>query len=177
MQLLRTTEIAKVRASLFQINGVKKEPLKLPEPDGTPVTLNEKVYVPVREHPDVSIEYFIFSFNFHQCNFQFDSFHLFHFQFIQLFRLTRKSTCVNCVRVCVWVSAQARQNHLNSIKFIGYTRVRHTQPLHFAHALAADHFLVALSLKCLWIKCKRMLTNVVKCSIATLFMRQVYLDN
>lgn len=47
-------EIAKVRASLFQINGVKKEPLKLPEPDGTPVTLNEKVYVPVREHPDVS---------------------------------------------------------------------------------------------------------------------------
>lgn len=48
------TEIAKVRASLFQINGVKKEPLKLPEPDGTPVTLNEKVYVPVREHPDVS---------------------------------------------------------------------------------------------------------------------------
>lgn len=49
-------EIAKVRASLFQINGVKKEPLKLPEPDGTPVTLNEKVYVPVREHPDVSTD-------------------------------------------------------------------------------------------------------------------------
>lgn len=48
------SEIAKVRASLFQINGVKKEPLKLPEPDGTPVTLNEKVYVPVKEHPDVS---------------------------------------------------------------------------------------------------------------------------
>lgn len=51
------TEIAKVRASLFQINGVKKEPLKLPEPDGTPVTLNEKVYVPVREHPDVSTKF------------------------------------------------------------------------------------------------------------------------
>lgn len=48
------TEIAKVRASLFQINGVKKEPLQLPEPDGVPVTLNEKVYVPIREHPDVS---------------------------------------------------------------------------------------------------------------------------
>lgn len=47
-------EIAKVRASLFQINGVKKEPLQLPEPDGVPVTLNEKVYVPIREHPDVS---------------------------------------------------------------------------------------------------------------------------
>lgn len=48
------TEIAKVRASLFQINGVQKTPLQLPEPDGTPVTLNEKVYVPVKEHPDVS---------------------------------------------------------------------------------------------------------------------------
>lgn len=47
-------EIARVRASLFQINGVKKEPLMLPDPEGAPVTLNEKVYVPVREHPDVS---------------------------------------------------------------------------------------------------------------------------
>lgn len=47
-------EIAKVRASLFQINGVKKEPLQLPEPEGQTVTLNEKVYVPIREHPDVS---------------------------------------------------------------------------------------------------------------------------
>lgn len=48
-------EIAKVRASLFQINGVQKEPLTLPDPDGQAVTLNEKVYVPVKEHPDVSI--------------------------------------------------------------------------------------------------------------------------
>lgn len=55
-------EIAKVRASLFQINGVKKEPLKLPEPDGQPITLNEKVYVPIREHPDVSL--FILPLNF-----------------------------------------------------------------------------------------------------------------
>lgn len=47
-------EIAKVRASLFQINGVKKEPLILPEPDGPVTTLTEKVYVPVKEHPDVS---------------------------------------------------------------------------------------------------------------------------
>ncbi|KAJ8945880.1 hypothetical protein NQ318_002721 [Aromia moschata] len=45
-------EIAKVRASLFQINGVKKEPLILPEPDGPVTTLTEKVYVPVKEHPD-----------------------------------------------------------------------------------------------------------------------------
>lgn len=47
-------EIAKVRASLFQINGVKKEPLVLPEPEGMVTTLTEKVYVPVKEHPDVS---------------------------------------------------------------------------------------------------------------------------
>lgn len=49
-------EIARVRASLFQINGVKKEPLNLPDPEGPTVSLNEKVYVPVREHPDVSIQ-------------------------------------------------------------------------------------------------------------------------
>lgn len=47
-------EIAKVRASLFQINGVKKEPLVLPEAEGMVTTLTEKVYVPVKEHPDVS---------------------------------------------------------------------------------------------------------------------------
>ncbi|KAL2721314.1 protein held out wings-like isoform X4, partial [Vespula maculifrons] len=45
-------EIAKVRASLFQISGVKKEPLVLPEPEGEVTTLMEKVYVPVKEHPD-----------------------------------------------------------------------------------------------------------------------------
>lgn len=48
------SEIARVRASLFQINGVKKEPLVLPEPEGPVTTLTEKVYVPVKEHPDVS---------------------------------------------------------------------------------------------------------------------------
>lgn len=51
------TEIARVRASLFQINGVKKEPLILPEPEGPVTTLTEKVYVPVKEHPDVSRHY------------------------------------------------------------------------------------------------------------------------
>lgn len=51
---LLIAEIAKVRASLFQISGVKKEPLILPEPDGDITTLTEKVYVPVKEHPDVS---------------------------------------------------------------------------------------------------------------------------
>lgn len=52
-----SVEISKVRASLFQINGVRKEPLSLPDAEGTPVTLNEKVYVPVKEHPDVSVRY------------------------------------------------------------------------------------------------------------------------
>ncbi|XP_066992271.1 protein held out wings isoform X1 [Anabrus simplex] len=52
VERLLDEEIAKVRASLFQINGTKKEPLVLPEPDGQPTTLTEKVYVPVKEHPD-----------------------------------------------------------------------------------------------------------------------------
>jgi len=52
VERLLDEEISKVRASLFQINGVRKEPLELPEPDGQPLTLNEKVYVPVKEHPD-----------------------------------------------------------------------------------------------------------------------------
>ncbi|XP_012549648.1 protein held out wings isoform X3 [Bombyx mandarina] len=52
MERLLDEEIAKVRASLFQINGVKKEPLILPEPEGMVTTLTEKVYVPVKEHPD-----------------------------------------------------------------------------------------------------------------------------
>ncbi|XP_055599539.1 protein held out wings isoform X2 [Uranotaenia lowii] len=52
VERLLDEEISKVRASLFQINGVTKEPLKLPEPEGEAVTLNEKVYVPVKEHPD-----------------------------------------------------------------------------------------------------------------------------
>ena len=50
---LPVSEIAKIRGSLFQISGNAK-PEALPEPQGTVVTLTEKVYVPVREHPDVS---------------------------------------------------------------------------------------------------------------------------
>ncbi|XP_073992080.1 protein held out wings isoform X4 [Rhodnius prolixus] len=45
-------EIGRVRSSLFQVDGVKKEPLVLPEPDGEPTTLTEKVFVPVKDHPD-----------------------------------------------------------------------------------------------------------------------------
>ncbi|XP_029034780.2 protein held out wings isoform X2 [Osmia bicornis bicornis] len=52
VERLLDEEIAKVRASLFQISGVKKEPLILPEPEGKIITLTEKVYVPVKEHPD-----------------------------------------------------------------------------------------------------------------------------
>ncbi|BES91835.1 Hypothetical protein NTJ_04644 [Nesidiocoris tenuis] len=45
-------EIGRVRSSLFQVDGVKKEPLVLPDPEGEPMTLTEKVYVPVKDHPD-----------------------------------------------------------------------------------------------------------------------------
>ena len=44
-----------MRGNLFQINGYVKEPLILPEGSGPPVIHSEKVYVPVKEHPDVSI--------------------------------------------------------------------------------------------------------------------------
>ncbi|KAF7266057.1 protein held out wings isoform X3 [Rhynchophorus ferrugineus] len=52
VERLLDEEIARVRANLFQINGVKKEPLILPDPEGQVTTLTEKVYVPVKEHPD-----------------------------------------------------------------------------------------------------------------------------
>ncbi|OTF72883.1 hypothetical protein BLA29_014004 [Euroglyphus maynei] len=46
-------EIARVRASLFQINGDEHRPLILPEPDDGPIVNKmEKVYVPVDENPD-----------------------------------------------------------------------------------------------------------------------------
>lgn len=43
-------EIVKVRSVLFQ-NG-DKQPLELPTPQGPTVTLTEKVYVPVKDHPE-----------------------------------------------------------------------------------------------------------------------------
>ena len=48
------TEIGKVRGNLFQINGNEKKPMVLPEPIGTAANLSEKVYVPVKEFPDVT---------------------------------------------------------------------------------------------------------------------------
>ena len=49
------SEIGKVRNNLFQINGYVKEPLSLPDPVGAPIIHTEKVYVPVKEHPEVSV--------------------------------------------------------------------------------------------------------------------------
>merc|ERR1712223_1018843 len=57
MERLLDDEISKVRSNLFQINGYVKEPLILPEGSGPPVIHSEKVYVPVKEHPDVSIHH------------------------------------------------------------------------------------------------------------------------
>ena len=48
------SEIGKVRGNLFQINGKKNEPLVLPDAAGPNITLSEKVYVPIKEFPDVS---------------------------------------------------------------------------------------------------------------------------
>lgn len=47
------TEIGKVRGNLFQINGKKQDPLVLPDAAGPPVTLSEKVYVPIKDYPEV----------------------------------------------------------------------------------------------------------------------------
>lgn len=48
-------EIGKVRGNLFQINGTEKKPMVLPDAVGAAVNLSEKVYVPVKEFPDVSL--------------------------------------------------------------------------------------------------------------------------
>jgi len=45
-------EISRVRANLFQIQGYLREPLELPDGQGPPVTLTDKVYVPVKDHPE-----------------------------------------------------------------------------------------------------------------------------
>ena len=48
------SEINKVRGNLFHIS-TNKEPLQLPDQFGTLVTLSEKLHVPVKDYPDVSI--------------------------------------------------------------------------------------------------------------------------
>lgn len=52
LERLLDDEIGKVRGNLFQINGKKNDPLVLPEGAGPPVTLSEKVYVPIKEYPE-----------------------------------------------------------------------------------------------------------------------------
>lgn len=46
------TEINRVRLQLFHHKGSNRDPLPLPEVQGPTVTLSEKLYVPVKEHPD-----------------------------------------------------------------------------------------------------------------------------
>lgn len=52
LERLLDDEIGKVRGNLFQINGKKADPLILPDGSGPPVTLSEKVYVPIKEYPE-----------------------------------------------------------------------------------------------------------------------------
>lgn len=53
--LSRFSEITRVREKLFHLNeSYKKSENELPEPTGTITTLQEKVFVPVKENPNVS---------------------------------------------------------------------------------------------------------------------------
>jgi len=52
LERLLDDEIGKVRGNLFQINGKKADPLVLPDGSGPPVTLSEKVYVPIKDYPE-----------------------------------------------------------------------------------------------------------------------------
>ncbi|KAI1308654.1 Uncharacterized protein HDE_00405 [Halotydeus destructor] len=52
VERLLDEEISRVRSSLFQINGIEKKPLVLPEADGQVVQRAEKVYVPSKQYPD-----------------------------------------------------------------------------------------------------------------------------
>ena len=46
-------EITRVRESILQQQIVNREPLALPEPCGPLVNVSEKLFIPVREHPEV----------------------------------------------------------------------------------------------------------------------------
>merc|ERR1712064_136916 len=54
MERLLDEEIGKVRNNLFQINGYVKEPLSLPDPVGAQIIHTEKVYLPVKDHPELN---------------------------------------------------------------------------------------------------------------------------
>lgn len=54
---LHLSEINRVRVNIFQCE-FNREPMQLPEPVGDVVILQEKVFVPVQQYPDVSIPIF-----------------------------------------------------------------------------------------------------------------------
>jgi len=47
------TEISRVRESILQQQVINREPMTLPEPSGSVVSLSEKLFIPVKEHPEV----------------------------------------------------------------------------------------------------------------------------
>uniref|UniRef100_A0A1I7VN42 KH domain-containing protein n=1 Tax=Loa loa TaxID=7209 RepID=A0A1I7VN42_LOALO len=49
---LAEEEISRVRVSLFQFEFAKDAMSNLPEPEGEVTTMTEKIFVPVKEHPD-----------------------------------------------------------------------------------------------------------------------------
>ena len=64
-----------MRVNLFHLNGASKEPLVLPDPAGPVVTLSEKLFVPQKEHPEVSFFHFTI---FIVSIFHFQSFRVHH---------------------------------------------------------------------------------------------------
>ena len=59
---LFAAEINRVRKDMYSdsVNGlVGKQPLDLPEPTGTIIHQQEKLFVPVKEYPDVSTPFFL----------------------------------------------------------------------------------------------------------------------
>jgi len=48
-------EVNRVRGNLFHLNSAKDH-MMLPDPVGPVLTLQEKLFVPVKDHPDVSIK-------------------------------------------------------------------------------------------------------------------------
>jgi len=61
------SEINRVRSSLFNWSATKEQQ-RLPEPSGPCVTLTEKLFVPLHEHPDVSVIHFVQVFSFFLLN-------------------------------------------------------------------------------------------------------------
>jgi len=56
-ELVWVSEINRVRSSLFNWS-TNKDQQRLPEPCGLVVTMTEKLFVPLHEHPDVSFIHF-----------------------------------------------------------------------------------------------------------------------